>query len=175
MNTTNTLPLPQTNLTCYCSTSISNTKKVHVTCAVVDAMPRSTDEIIKVRGKYRHLYNLPGNPLYSDGKRERVPGMGRLVDMMSVQHLLKYVHYIATFPQIRQCTAASRISTVLANPNTPDPSLSIIPATHVATISDRVEIGVEVGCTPAGLAEVACFMGQEATPAFQLGNVVEKY
>lgn len=31
------------------STSISNTKKVPVTCVLVDAMPRSTDDIIKAR------------------------------------------------------------------------------------------------------------------------------
>lgn len=31
-----------------CSTSISNSKKVPVTCVIVDAIPRSADEIIKV-------------------------------------------------------------------------------------------------------------------------------
>lgn len=31
------------------STSISNTKKVPVTCVLVDALPRSTDDIIKAR------------------------------------------------------------------------------------------------------------------------------
>lgn len=35
-------------MTTTCSTSISNNKIVPVTCVIVDAMPRSTDEVIKV-------------------------------------------------------------------------------------------------------------------------------